>query len=203
MAETRGLNAEAIGKRLRELRATRGLSLRQLARETGASPSLLSQIENGKITPSVDTLYGLARALGTPIAAFFGAASSAEARDTRPAWVVRRAERRAIQLEHGVTWENLLPSEEAGLRFMEIRYPPGGNSGEHLLRHPGRDLFLVLAGELTFRVGFAEHVLRAGDSIGFTDFQPHQLRNDGAEEAVAIVCVIGDEEAGAASDRRP
>lgn len=196
MAETRGLNAEAIGRRLRELRATRGLSLRQLARDTGASPSLLSQIENGKITPSVDTLYGLARALGTPIAAFFGGDSAAP-RDTRPAWVVRRAERRAIQLEHGVTWENLLPTEEAGLRFMKIRYRPGATSGDHLLRHPGRDLFLVLAGELTFRVGFSEHVLRAGDSIGFTDFQPHQLRNEGADEAVAIVCVIGDEESGA------
>src|SRR5688572_30925471 len=38
----------------------------------GASPSLLSQIENGKVTPSVDTLYLLAGALGSPVAAFFG-----------------------------------------------------------------------------------------------------------------------------------
>ena len=63
-----------------------------------------------------------------------------------------------------------------------------------MLRHPGRDLFLVLEGELTFRVGFAEHRLAAGDSISFADFQPHQLRNEGSVAARAIICVIGDEE---------
>ena len=66
-----------------------------------------------------------------------------------------------------MTWENLLPHEESGLRFMEIRYAPGANSGGHMLRHPGRDLFVVLAGELVFRVGFGEHRLAAGDSISF------------------------------------
>jgi transcriptional regulator with XRE-family HTH domain len=195
VGETRRLNAAHIGKRLRDLRAARELSLRQLAKLIGASPSLLSQIENGKVTPSVDTLYLLAGALATPVAAFFGEADTAV---TSPAGegarVVRARERQRIDLEHGVTWENLLPNEEPGLRFMEIRYAPGAHSGEHFLRHPGRDLFVVLDGDLTFRVGFAEHVLHAGDSISFAEFQPHQLRNEGSDEARAIVCVIGDYE---------
>jgi transcriptional regulator with XRE-family HTH domain len=192
MTEARGLNAARIGTRLRDLRSARELSLRQLARLIGASPSLLSQIENGKVTPSVDTLYLLAGALGVPVAAFFGDAIRAPA--AGGTWVVRGTERQRIGLEHGVTWENLLPQEESDLRFMEIRYAPGASSGEHLLRHPGRDLFLVLEGELTFRVGFGEHRLTAGDTIGFGDFQPHQLRNDGTIESRAIVCVIGDDE---------
>lgn len=193
MPETRGLNAEAIGKRLRELRATRGLSLRQLARETGTSPSLLSQIENGKITPSVDTLYLLSGALGVPVAAFFGEPAATE-QGPAGARIVRAADRQRIDLEHGVTWENLLPGEEAGLRFMEIRYAPGGHSGDHMLRHPGRDLFLVLKGQLTIRVGFAEHVLGPGDAISFADFAPHHVRNDGTVEGRAILCVVGDDE---------
>jgi transcriptional regulator with XRE-family HTH domain len=191
MGET---NAAEIGRRLRELRATRELSLRQLARQIGASPSLLSQIENGKVTPSVDTLYLLSGALGTPVATFFGDADRPSVAAPGGVGVVRADARQRIVLEHGVTWENLLPAEEVGLRFMEIRYAPGAHSGEHLLRHPGRDLFVVLAGELTFRVGFGEHRLRAGDAISFGDFQPHQLRNDGTNEARAVVCVIGDDE---------
>jgi transcriptional regulator with XRE-family HTH domain len=195
VGDPRRLNAAHIGKRLRDLRAAHELSLRQLAKLIGASPSLLSQIENGKVTPSVDTLYLLAGALGSPVAAFFG---DGDTDATGPAFtgarVVRADERQRIGLEHGVTWENLLPSEESGLRFMEIRYAPGAHSGEHLLRHPGRDLFVVLEGDLTFRVGFAEHRLGAGDSISFGDFQPHQLRNEGTDEARAIVCVIGDYE---------
>ena len=69
-----------------------------------------------------------------------------------------------------------------------------------MLRHPGRDLFVVLEGELTFRVGFAEHRLGAGDSICFANFEPHQLRNDGTVEARAIVCVIGDDDGGRAAE---
>ena len=195
VAEPRGLNALEIGRRLRELRGARGLSLRQLARLIGASPSLLSQIENGKVTPSVDTLYELARALDTPVASFFGEGAAEAPPGGGDAWIVRGDRRQRILLEHGVTWENLLPHEQSGLRFMEIRYAPGANSGGHMLRHPGRDLFVVLAGELVFRVGFGEHRLAAGDSISFADFQPHQVRNEGSAEARAIVCVIGDEEA--------
>ena len=194
MAEPRGLNAPEIGRRLRELRAARGLSLRQLAKEIDASPSLLSQVENGKVTPSVDTLYVLARALAVPVASFFGDAAASERIATPGAWVVRAGDRQRITLQHGVTWENLLPHEESGLRFMEIRYPPGADSGEQMLRHQGRDLFVVLEGELTFRVGFSEHRLGPGDSMSFADFQPHQLRNEGDTEARAIICVVGDDE---------
>ncbi len=195
MGEARGGNAGHIGKRLRELRSARGLSLRQLAKLIDASPSLLSQIENGKVTPSVDTLYLLGGALGTPVGSFFGEpAVGDEPSEAGGAAVVRRDRRQRISLQHGVTWENLLPREESGLRFMEIRYAPGAHSGEHLLRHRGRDLFLVLDGELTIHVGFGEHRLSAGDSISFGDFQPHRLSNERDEEARAIVCVIGDDE---------
>jgi transcriptional regulator with XRE-family HTH domain len=193
MGEPRGEHAASLGARLRDLRATHSLSLRQLAKRIGASPSLLSQIENGKVTPSVDTLYLLARALEVPVASFF-ADGAAEPPALGGAEVVRRRERARIELEGGVRWENLLPREERSLRFMEIHYAPGADSGEAMLRHPGRDLFLVLEGELTFFVGFGEHVLAAGDSITFGDFQPHRLRNPGSVPARAIVCVIGDRE---------
>jgi transcriptional regulator with XRE-family HTH domain len=193
MGEPRSADAARIGGHLRELRAARGLSLRQLAKLIGASPSLLSQVENGKVTPSVDTLSLLARALETPLASFFGPAEASPALSA--AGVVRAGDRQRIALDHGVTWENLLPRDEQALRFMEIRYGPGAHSGEHFLRHPGRDLFLVLEGELSFRVGFTEHRLGPGDSISFGDFQPHHVRNDGTADARAIVCVIGDDTA--------
>ncbi len=193
MGDQRGANAAQIGKQLRDLRAARELSLRHLAKLIGASPSLLSQVENGKVMPSVDTLYLLAGALGVPVAAFFGDAAEPALSTAGGTAVVRAAGRKRIRLEHGVTWENLLPSEDSSLRFMEIRYAPGAHSGEHLLRHPGRHLFVVLEGELIFAVGFAEHRLAAGDSISFGDFQPHRLRNEGTSEARAIICVVGDD----------
>lgn len=192
MSDPRGVNAAEIGRRVRALRGTMGLSLRQLAKVMGASPSLLSQIENGKVMPSVDTLYLLAGALNAPVAAFFAESPPERSQASGEPWVVRAGDRKRIALEHGVTWENLLPHEQPGLRFMEIRYAPGAHSGEHQLRHPGRDLFVVLEGELTFEIGFAEHRLQAGDSVSFADFQPHRLRNEGTADARAVVCVVGD-----------
>ncbi len=204
MTEPRGVNAVEIGRRVRALRAEKGLSLRQLAKDMGTSPSLLSQVENGKVMPSVDTLYLLAAALTTPVAAFFTEAPPVEGGSARrEPWVVRAGERKRITLEHGVTWENLMPREEVGLRFMEIRYAPGAHSGEHQLRHPGRDMFVVLEGELTFEIGFSEHRLTAGDSVTFADFQPHRLRNDGAADARAIVCVVGDYQGSPAPTHHP
>ena len=50
----------AIGSRLRANRTMRHLTLRELARRVGVSPSLISQIETGRSQPSVGTLYAIA-----------------------------------------------------------------------------------------------------------------------------------------------
>ncbi|NPA22845.1 MAG: helix-turn-helix domain-containing protein [Crenarchaeota archaeon] len=53
-----------IGRRVSELRKQRGLSLSELARLAGISKSTLSELESGKINPTVSTLWSIARALG-------------------------------------------------------------------------------------------------------------------------------------------
>src|SRR5918996_1531033 len=55
---------EHVGRRLRANREERGLSLRELARRLGMSPSAISQIETGKSRPSVSTLYAMVSELG-------------------------------------------------------------------------------------------------------------------------------------------
>src|SRR5664279_1817096 len=60
-----------VGRRLRELRNRKGLSLRALADRSGLNVNTLSLAENGKSSPSVSTLQQLALALEVPIATFF------------------------------------------------------------------------------------------------------------------------------------
>jgi DNA-binding response OmpR family regulator len=67
--ETR-LNAE-VGRRIRERRKERALTLKQLANRTGLSVSLISQIELGKSAASMSTLHKLATALGVKMTYFF------------------------------------------------------------------------------------------------------------------------------------
>src|SRR3954462_4852358 len=64
---------DELGPRLKELRQAAGLSLRELARQADVSPSLISQIENGKSRPSVSSLYTFARLLSVPVDELFDA----------------------------------------------------------------------------------------------------------------------------------
>ena len=60
-----------LGARLRDVRLRSGLSLREVARQLGVSPSFVSQLETGKSQPSVATLYSLAQLLEVSIDELF------------------------------------------------------------------------------------------------------------------------------------
>src|ERR1700742_728205 len=60
-----------VGEGLRTHREEAGMSLRELARRVGVSPSLISQIEHGKATPSVGTLYAIVSTLNVSLDELF------------------------------------------------------------------------------------------------------------------------------------
>jgi transcriptional regulator with XRE-family HTH domain len=193
-----------LGGRLRTIRLRHGVGLRELARRLDLSPSSISQIETGKIQPSVRTLYAFASEFGVPVddvlfgddpvalsqhpgtATVFDAASE---RAAGPGVTVQRAhERPAITLNSGVTWERLMFWAEDDVEFIEATYEPGGASSTdgQLVRHSGQEFGSVLSGTLHVVVGFEEYVLEAGDSITFPSSTPHLLKNEGDEPARAI-----------------
>lgn len=71
MAETNPQHARAIGEKLRAVRQERQMSLRELANRAEVSASMISQIETGKVFPSVRSLYSLADALDVSVDYFF------------------------------------------------------------------------------------------------------------------------------------
>jgi transcriptional regulator with XRE-family HTH domain len=58
------VNPQVIGEHIRRLRSDRGLSVRAFAAQTGFSPSFISQLENGQVSPSLGSLQKIAEALG-------------------------------------------------------------------------------------------------------------------------------------------
>jgi transcriptional regulator with XRE-family HTH domain len=210
-----GGSARLVGARLREKRAKNGISLRELARRLDVSASLVSQIETGRVQPSVRTLYAIVSELGLSLDETFELADPIAAkRDAPPerapeagghriasdtpgragAGIVHRAgEPRVIQLETGVRWERMAAWSDPDVEFMIAVYAVGGSSSADgkLMRHSGREFGLVLSGTLTVTVGFEEHGLQPGDSITFQSTTPHRLRNDGPVEARAIWVTLG------------
>src|SRR5262249_27354318 len=141
-----------LGPRLRALRLRRGLGLRELARRLDLSPSSISQIETGKMRPSVRTLYALASEFGVTVDALLfdqappsQVAWSSQGRESskgaaEPGLAVQRATKRpAIVLNSGVRWERLMFWADEDVEFIEATYEPGGSSSPDasLVRHSG------------------------------------------------------------------
>jgi mannose-6-phosphate isomerase-like protein (cupin superfamily)/DNA-binding XRE family transcriptional regulator len=68
-----------LGGRIRQLRTARGMSVRELARRAGCSPSLVSQVERGVTTPSARVVYALANELGITLDSLFGTETTVSA----------------------------------------------------------------------------------------------------------------------------
>jgi transcriptional regulator with XRE-family HTH domain len=206
---------DRLGARLKELRQSAGLSLRELARQADVSPSLVSQIENGKSRPSVSTLYSFARLLNVPVDELFDAESTAD--DARPAaatdhdettdpanaWhpseyanrisVVHPSHRAHLRMAEGVDWERLAATPERDINFMKITYAPGAASTENgsTMVHEGFEYGYVITGVLEVTVGNETFVLRDGESLGFDSTIPHVFRNIGETDFQGLWFVHG------------
>ena len=146
------------------------MSLRELARRVGVSPSLVSQIELDRVNPSVSTLYALVSELGMTMSDVFGDGTQPAPR-VRPAHpddddglVTHPDARRVINLASGVRWERLTPRSDPEVEFLQVVYPVGAESCPHdaLVTHGGREYGYVTSGKLGVRVGFDEYQLGPG-----------------------------------------
>ncbi len=199
----------ALGERIRETRAEHGISLREMARRLDVSPSLVSQIETGKIHPSVRTLYAIVSELGVSLDDVFSpqvrpAASDDGAPPPAPPealdddggraseLVQRHDDRSTIDLESGVHWERLTTHNDRDVQFLFTMYPPGSESAppDALVRHNGREFGLILTGKLNVTIGFDDYVLGPGDSVCFDSTTPHRLHNDGDQPVTAVWFVV-------------
>jgi transcriptional regulator with XRE-family HTH domain len=194
-----------LGPRLRAIRLRQGVGLRELARRLDLSPSSISQIETGKIRPSVRTLYALASEFGVTVDEVLFNEPQPSRESPAPSYgspraapepgltVQRAADRPAIALNSGVRWERLMFWADEDVEFLEATYEPGGASSpdDSFVRHNGHEFGFVLSGTLRVVVGFDDFVLRPGDSITFPSSTPHRLVNDGTETVRAVWVVRG------------
>ncbi len=170
-----------LGRRLKALRTSRGMSLKEVAAETGVSASFLSMIEMGRNEMSVGRLVTMAEfyevALGDLI----------PERATDQPVVLRHDDRRAIDSRDNRVREEMLASWHHGdMTSRFIRFEVGGESRE-AGRQAGPEFALVLGGEL--KIEFADDtsvVLVEGDSIWFEGSRSHRLLNTGDRE----LCIV-------------
>jgi transcriptional regulator with XRE-family HTH domain len=179
---------------LRTRREQMSISVRGLAERIGVSPSLVSQIETGKVNPSVGTLVAITTELELSLDVLFAdALAPQQSNGVNGVPVLHRDQRPALELETGVIWYRLTPRHEEDVDFLYVVYGVGGEScsTDAMLVHRGREYGLLLSGKLGATIGFDSYELTAGDSIVFEARSPHRFWTIGDEPAVVVWTIIG------------
>jgi transcriptional regulator with XRE-family HTH domain len=176
-----GVSAD-LGAKIRSLRLECGWTLGDLARSIGLSMSGISQIENGRIEPSLQTLRKLATAFRIPLARLFETPSSVDNR------VVRRDARRVFHLPRSRLRYELLSPDLVNKRVEFLRMEMDPDSGEKPTpyAHPGEEYGIVLQGKAEIFVDGTTYILFEGDSIFFDATSPHYVRNVGSKVAAMV-----------------
>ena len=172
-----------VGIKLKLARQTKGLTLKELARRSRCSESLLSKAENGKALPSLPLIHRLVRVLETNISWLF---DETEPEDTP---VFRAGERPVVTLDNrpgdgaGVSFERIIPYKGGHLLQSTIHHiDVGGKSGE-AITHEGEETGYELRGRIDLNLDGVVHSLQAGDAFCFRSHVPHSYRNTGDEPA--------------------
>ena len=169
-----------VGGQIRQHRLRRHLTLAQVGKAIGVSPSMLSMAERGLAMPSIGTLVAISEVLQVPMSALFDAATGPPVTAVP---VVRRAQQPVFAAPQGVKRRLGIRDQTNDIELAENSYPPQTASADRPLHHPGREFGLVLSGRLRIQVGETEYDLRAGDAIIFDSSTPHRFRNVGKEVA--------------------
>ena len=180
----------SLGQRIKALRAERRLQQRQLAEKAGLTPSMLSQIESGRLTPSLHTLGKLAAAFGVSIGSLFEAAPNGRLH------LSRKTDYPVVSFEGtSEKWHVL----GAGLFQGKIRAVMStlgprakGVKTDKVILDPGQmKLFYVIEGKVALQYNGESHPLEAGDSAYLDGGTPHGWENVGAKAAKVLWVILG------------
>lgn len=182
---------KGVGAILRRLRMEKGWTLQELARASGVSVGMISQIERDLANPSVRVLTAIRQALGAPVPAVFSevAPSRAGGESGDPAFVRRASQRPFLELG-SVRKELLTSSGHHHLQMMILHIEPGGHSGKTALSYPAEKGGMVLSGELLLKVDGREARLKEGDSFVFDSALAHSFSNP-TDKPTQVMWIIG------------
>ena len=178
--------ADALARNLRRLRAGRSLTLDELARRAGVSRSMLIQIEQKRVNPTLATLVRLAQALDV------GLAELVELGARRRVRVVSRDEIVELWSSPGGGSGRLLVGSDQldHIEFWKWRLEPGDVHAAEAHAPGTAEIIHVLDGDLALEVDGESHAVATGESVVFSADADHSYGNGGARPLHVFMIVI-------------
>ena len=175
-----------LGKTIRETREQKGITLRRLAKDIGVSPSFISQVEQGKASPSIESLTQIAKMLGVTSSYLLGESGM----DTAAEPISRTRNRFEADAFTKTNIKRLVPESyvdnnlEPALLVLEPEASSRDMSGS------GEEFLLVLSGLLDIKINGETYTIREGDNIYFNSSAVHSFQNTSGQ-AVKILWIKG------------
>jgi transcriptional regulator with XRE-family HTH domain len=186
----RFITEKHLGERIRRLRLKQSMGLVDLGKHTGLSASFLSQLETGRVVPTLRNLARIAMVFSKDLSYFFESEPAAMFR-------VHRRKDRVRMAQTGVepptySFESLgymVPDRHMDPYFAEfVPLPANVEPKAHL--HPGFEFLYILSGQLVLRHGDQEAALDPGDAVYFDAGTPHSYRCAGSKPTEAIIVTM-------------
>lgn len=159
-----------IGMNIRKLRAQQHRTLQEIANACGFSKSLLSKIEHEVVIPPFATLSKIAAALGVNISTLLEEGTdkrcilaTAEMVENSPRAITDKGYE-FVTLAAEYTNKKIQPCLIVGKK---------NQVAEHSLSHTGEEFIYMLEGEMKFKIGNVEYLMKPGDNVYFDSLQEH------------------------------
>ncbi len=182
------MNLIGLAQRIKAQRRDLGLTLEQVASRTGLTRSVLSKVENFRVTPSLPALGKIAGALGLTVA------DLVTGLEERPQLiVVRKGQGSQIERDRPnseIVYESLAFQRNTKAMEPLLLTVPGGTARKQPLAHEGEEFLLVLSGSVELEYGSDIELLKTGDSAYFDAHVQHRLNNRNNRPA-KVLCVFG------------
>ena len=168
---------------LKFLRVQSGMTLEQLASDSGLTRSYLSKLERGLSSPSIGSAIKIAKALGTTLDRFYG-----QPDDHDPVTIVRAKNGKPGDVDtHLSLVAGLAP--ERTMRAFIVRPTKTAKRGRIMSHHEGEEILFILTGRIELVIGMRNETLNPGDCVQFDSTIPHKLTQVSSEPASALVVI--------------
>jgi transcriptional regulator with XRE-family HTH domain len=182
------ISEKRLGERIKYLRLKKSMGLVELGRHTGLSASFLSQLETGRVIPTLRNLARIALVFSKDLSYFFDP-------EPKTLFRVQRGKDRIRLPQSGTDdpsyyFESLgylVPDRQLDPYFAEF-LPNVKPRRAH--QHPGCEFLYVLEGRLEISHGEARHQLDSGDAVYFDANTPHSYANAGDDPAKALIVTL-------------
>ncbi len=172
-----------IGRKIRQIRQAKDLTLAELSHEIGKTKSYLSQVERGLIEPSIKALRMISKALEVPMFYFL-----MESKNNRN--IVRKEDRKKLKFYGSrLTYELLSPDLNHEMEIIEVKLKPSASTYDQPISHKGEEFILILSGRMEIQLNDEFFILEEGDSIYFMGSIPHKTTNISKQDLIFISAV--------------